>query len=502
MKKLHAFVIKSYIGPLLLTFCIVTFLLLMQFLWKYIDDLVGKGLEFSVIAELLAYTAASFVPLSLPLAVLLSSLMTFGNMGENNELLALKSAGISLERIMFPLIILTIFISFGAFFFANNTLPVINLKMRSLLYDVRRQRPELQIKEGVFYNGIEGYSIKIDHKEPETNKLKQIKIYDHTERKGNIKVTTADSGFMKITEDETKLLMTLYHGQTYYEIPEKRKPRSQNTYPHRKDFFEEQTVIIELSGFGLNRTDENLFRNSYQMMNITQLEYVTDSLGDQIKDKHHQLSRSLLKTTFYKNERLPETRSVINRKIDSTSREDSIAYFEPYTMFDSLSYKDQIQAIKQAVSFARTSKNYIENSGTTIEDQIERLRKYEVEWHKKFTLSFACFIFFFIGAPLGAIIRKGGLGTPVVVSVLFFLLYYIITLTGEKLVRESLTSTFQGMWLSSIILLLSGIFLTYKATTDSVILNTETYITVIKKYLRLKFSKETDTSDEDTTTHQ
>jgi len=453
----------------------------MQFLWKYIDDLVGKGLDLPTLAELLMYFSISFIPMALPLAILLASLMTFGNLGENLELTALKSAGISLQRIMTPLIVLVILISIGAFFFSNNVLPRANLKSRSLLWDIQQQRPELNIKAGTFYNGIEGFSIYIAKKDPKTNLLKKVKIYDHREKKGNISVTAADSGYMRMTSGDSTLILTLYNGYSYNEIPEdkKRMRRNIKTYPHRRESFEEQTIVMELTGFGLNRTDEDLFKNNYSMMNIDQLAFFRDSLTQVLNDRKDMFSNTMLNTHYFVQAR----RKVPESLKKSMANADSTDTFDPYSIIYNLNPMDQTEAIDQALTLARNAKRYISTTGTSLVSQTKRIRRYQIEWHRKLTLSFACFIFFFIGAPLGAIIRKGGLGMPVVVSVLFFVIYYVITLTGEKFVREDVLSPFAGMWLSSIILLPVGIFLTYKATADSAIMNIDTYLKFLRRFV-------------------
>ncbi len=480
MKKLHIFILKMYIGPLIATFFVVVFVLLMQFLWKYIDDLIGKGLEFAVIAELLFYTSAGLVPLALPLAILLSSLMTFGNMGENFELTALKSAGISLQRIMSPLIILTVIMSVGAFYFSNNVLPYTNLRFRSLLYDVQQQRPEMQIREGIFYNGIDNFSIKIASRNYRTNMMYDIKIYDHSDRRGNLKVTIADSGFMRITEDKGHLVTTLYSGYNYEEMEERGRQRSERSYPHRNDRFDEQVLIIELSGFDLQRTDEEHFRHNSQMMNLDQLVMTSDSLSQELTRQVVEHTGNMMRSSFFKKEAyLLEIHDTIVK-----------AGRKPADIFEleqSLTHDQIRRAWDQALVDAKLASNQILSTKTNFDWRNKTIRRYEMEWHRKFTLSFACFIFFFIGAPLGAIIRKGGLGMPVVVSVLFFVLYYVVDISAQKFVRELVIPAFPGMWISSIILLPLGIFLTYKATTDSVILNTETYYIVyqrIKGYLR------------------
>jgi lipopolysaccharide export system permease protein len=485
VKRLHKLVIKTFIGPFFLIFFIVLFLLLMQFLWRYIDDLVGKGLEFHIISELLMYTSASLVPLALPLSILMSSLMTFGSMGEYSELTAIKSSGVSLQRIMFPLIIIVSFISFGAFFFSNNVLPFTNLKMRSLLYDVRQQRPELQIKPGEFYSGIDNYSIRVNSKDPETNILYGIKIYDHTGRKGNRSVTIADSGLMKITVDERNLLITLWNGISYDELVEDRRKRAK-TYPHRINKFKKQRLILELTGFGLQRTDENLFKNNYQMMNLSQLDKAKDSLRKELYLRNAKFYSDMVNTNYFK----LRNRYLVKRQAKYTKLKKDSAYiqdpvnqvkFDFDSLFANFSIGNKRRISSNAIAFARSSKSYVENTALNLTFKSRHLRKHEIEWHRKFTLSFACLVFLFIGAPLGAIIRKGGIGMPTVISTLMFILYYIISLTGEKLIRGDILSPLQGMWMSSFILLVAGGFITYKATTDSAILNIDTYLDIFRR---------------------
>ncbi len=477
IKKLYTLVLRSYLGPFLLTFCIVTFLLLMQFLWRYIEDLIGKGLDFYTVSKLLMYTSASLVPMALPLAVLLAALMTFGNLGENNELMAMKSAGISLQRIMKPLIVWIVALCIGAFYFSNYVIPFANLKMRSLLYDIQRKRPEFQIKEGIFYSDIPGYSIKIANKNSKTKALHDIIIYDHTANKGNNRVTIADSGYMKMTADESKLIVTLFDGYNYEELDEPKK-KQQSTYPHRKDVFKEQELVLDMSGFGMHRTDENLFKSHYKMLNIYQLEAHEDTLKRELKEEEKKFSKTLVADML-------SGHNKNNNKEDTSGNvvaKDSLMSIGFDSLFNTISDFNKTRLLTHALNHARRTKGFIARQKDKIDWQSERVRKYQIEWHRKYTLSFACFIFFFIGAPLGAIIRKGGLGMPVVISVLFFIIYYVVSLTGEKMVREFIFSPFVGMWISSMILLPLGVFLTYKATTDSVILNTDTYINFIKKY--------------------
>ena len=428
MKKLHLLVIKSYIGPLLLTFVIVLFLLVMQFLWKYIDDLVGKGLEWYVIAKLIIYASTVLVPMALPLSILLASLMTFGNLGESSELIAIKSAGISLQHIMKPLVILSAFISLLAFFFANNIMPVANLKMQSLLYDIRNKRPVFNIKENTFYNGFKGYSIRVLKKDSKRNMLYKVRIYDYGDREGNKAVILADSAKMRFSPDKMTLLLTLYHGKKYEDVEESGK-KKYKTYPFQKDFFKEETITFDMSGFDFKRTDESLWKQNYQMLNLSQLQSAIDSLKKDYVDKKMEFVKILYQTSYLT--RYPAMK-------DSTFFLSDIKA-KRYLNFDSLltaipkSKKTIIYGA--ALNYARTASSLIESN---MEDFLYRYKwivKHEIEWHKKFTLSIACFILFFIGAPLGAIIRKGGFGMPVVISILFFVFYYVLTITGERLAK-------------------------------------------------------------------
>ncbi|MBN1597357.1 MAG: LptF/LptG family permease [Bacteroidales bacterium] len=528
MRRLHILVLKSFIGPFVLIFFIVLFILLMQFLWRYIDDLVGKGLEIKVIAELLLYTSSSLVPMALPLSILMSSLMTFGNMGEFYELTAIKASGISLQRIMLPLMVLVIGISIGAFFFANDILPYTNLKMRSLLYDVQHQRPEIQIIPGSFYNGIEGYSVRVEKKDPETNILYDVKIYDHSASRGNTNVIIADSGKMIVTSDNRNLIFTLYHGFSYNEIESDRRNKRYNTYPHRFDKFDEQQMVIELVGFSLTRTDENLFRNHYSMLNLDQLDHMKDSIKNVIEDKKDLLVHTLLDGNYFKKRTRPNPKKHIIEKRDSMMKSAINPHWvrpdkshapelikknitekinEPETqseiteevtdelntdpeiyksLFEKLNFKEQLSILDAALSYARSARSYVDGSSQNMDIKIQKLRRFEIEWHRKFTIAFACFVFLLIGAPLGAIIRKGGLGLPLVISTLFFIFYYIISLLGEKVVRESILPDYQGMWLASGLFFTVGIFLTYKATTDSSMLNFELYANAVRNFLGIR----------------
>jgi lipopolysaccharide export system permease protein len=298
VKKLDIFVLKSFIGPLILTFFIVLIILILQFLWMYVDDLAGKGLEIGIVAELLFQFSLSFVPMALPLAILLASLMTFGNMGEYSELTALKSSGIPLGRIMRPLVVLIAVICIVSFFFSNNVLPYSNRQARTLLYDIKRKRPDINLQAGTFNNDIDGFSIKITSKDPGTNRLDKIYIYDHRRNKGNSDVIYADSGYMKVTPDETALSMVLFNGHSYSEMQEQDASKPEKSYPFRKDIFKEQTLVVSLSGFDLERTEIDLFKSNSAMKNITQLTNDIDSLNKRyirrVNDHYGEFATSLL----------------------------------------------------------------------------------------------------------------------------------------------------------------------------------------------------------------
>ena len=478
MKRLHLYVIKSFMGPFVMTFFIVVFVLLMQFLWRYVGDLVGKGLEMKVLGEMLFYASFGVLPYAFPLAMLLASIMTFGSLGENYELVAMKSAGISLFRIMRPLIFIAAFVAFVAFYFANNILPKTNLKFTTLMVSVKQQRPELILQEGVFTNEIDGYNIKISSKNKKTNVLYNLLIYDHTQSKANESVTVADSGYLKITEDKKYMVLTLYNGVNYSE--EQSKDRNDiNKRPFRRDKFEEQTIRVKVNNFDFNRRDEGIYKNFYRMLNIKQLKLETDTLNEKYYD---QLRNYMLQI---------DVNPTISKHIYDLTLVDSLKQKTVYTTPDSIFNFDQYftgidkwvkaEIAMLALDKARNNMQNLNLYQGQLTERKRNLNKYDMELHRKFTLSVAVFIFFFVGAPLGAIIRKGGLGMPVVVSILLFIAYYIVSMTGEKSAREDVWQMITGMWFSTFIFFPIGIWLSYMAGTDSAIMATETYVKILNK---------------------
>ncbi len=453
MKKIYLLVLRSYLGPLILTFFVAVFILLMQFLWRYIDDLVGKGLEWYIVLELLFYASSTFVPLALPLAILLSSIMTFGNLGEHYELVAMKSAGISLWKIMRPLIILSIAISGVAFYFSNNVFPIANLKFKSLLYDVRKQKMAFDITEGIFYNGMDGFVMRVGSKEKDGRTIRDVMIYNHMERHGNTDLTLADSGRMESTPDGRYLIFHLYNGYNYQEKDDQRNYRQNRQFQKTK--FEEEYRRFDLSGFAMTRTDENLFKSNYSMLNISQLNYAIDSLGKLYGGKKDNFAENFNK--HYQNYYILDSAAYVN-----AGNADSLLF-----PLNGWTKAEKVNIVQRALNKARGVKSNIEWHMSDYESKREWLVKHQVAWHKKFTLSFACLVLFFIGAPLGAIIRKGGIGLPVVVSILLFVLFHIISITGEKSAIAGAIQIEYGMWIASAVLLPLGIFLTIKATSDS-----------------------------------
>ena len=439
MKKLHIFLIKSFLPPFIASFFVAIFLFLMQFLWKYIDDLVGKGLDFIQITELLFYASARFVPAALPIAILLASVMVFGKLGEQYELMAIKSAGISFYKLLTPLISLVLILSLGSFLFSNYIMPIANLKNASMIYDIQKKKPALNIKEGIFYNEIEGFSIKINKKDNNKNILKNIIIYDHSSGDGNNKVLIAESGKMEITSDEKFLELTLYNGHSYIDIKDN---KIKKTRPFRTIHFDEDLIRFNLESFNAMKNSEKLYKGHYAMLNNQQLEKAIDSL--QLK---YQQSKQLFIDNIsskYKN--------VI---VGDSSHTDSLSIRK-----NKLEYNFAINKVRTMLSVIKSNKNNLKYQQTII-------TKHKVEWHRKISLAFSCILFFLIGAPLGSIIRKGGFGIPVLAASLLFIFYYVINVIGEKSSKELSMQPFEGMWLANIIFFPIAIFFIYKAQNIS-----------------------------------
>ena len=515
MKKLDRLILRSFLGPLVLTFAISVFVLLMQFLWKYIDDMVGKGLDFGVIAELLLYASATFVPMALPIAVLFASIMTMGNFGEKYELVAMKAGGISIRRVMMPMALVVLMLTGVAFVFANNVMPSAMLHYRMTLYDVTRKKPAVNIRPGEYYKDIEGYVIRVGAKSPDGCTLEDVVIYDHTRGLNESNVIVARKGVMQSTLDNRYLLFTLTDGYSYSENTAGTNYRRRPLTTVR---FERQTIAFDISSFAFCRSGEDLFKGSYQMMNITQLDAAVERLdsllGNRIEEYHRGSTANLKAWAAYCGhpmaaQRVGEepvepvavldgnvvgnlTRRVSMKRDEvmdkvakgvaeadngvadtAVAEDDSVAMLIASNrkatlkeLLDGLDNQTRNRVLMRAKSQANTAHNDARSYAEMTRGDTEYINRHKIEKQRKFTLSVACLLLFLIGAPFGSIVRKGGLGMPLVASVGFFVLYYVVGMISEKAVRESALGP-EGMWVSSLVMLPIGIVLTLQATTDS-----------------------------------
>ncbi len=601
LKKIDSLIIKSFIGPFIVTFFIAMFVLIMQFLWKYIDDLVGKGLESAIIAELLFYLSASVVPLAMPIAILLASIMTFGKLGENYELVSLKSAGISFVRFMSPLLVIATLLSGIAFTFSNYVLPVANLKFAAMLYSVTKQRPALNIKQGVFYSGIDGYVIRIGKKDEDSKTVYDIKIHDHTEKRGNVNVLLAEKGEMFTTTGDSILVFKLFNG-TRYEEPKAARGKEKK-HEFMRTEFSEYEMIFDLANFDFEKTDESLFRSNQRMLNVKQLLTATDSLKMAKRDKKVNFKRNMKpyftfikdstiffaeemqrredslkllrakkekenalkkpkkkdsividvmderpkktakekaeerakinakaeaaleeraakkannkslaqkkaqekyeaaakknksktsrKTTAKKTHSLPNAKN-LKKKADAKKEEKPKEYLakakldsiSPFLGTLQLTASQGEALVKRGKNLGRNVKSFLRVNERQAASDTKKIIRYMIEVHSKITLSLACLVLFLIGAPLGALIRKGGLGLPMVMAILFFVIFHIISTMGKKFAEEMVLSPFAGMWLSTFVLFPFGLYLLYLANNDKRIVDLSFYTDAIKRLFR------------------
>lgn len=483
IKRLDTFMLQRFLPLLLMTFFIVLFIVLMQFLFMRIDDLVGKGLSFSVLGELFFYAAVTMVPTALPLAVLLASLMVFGNLGEKLELTAMKAAGISLFRIMRPLIVFMCFISVGAFFFQNYILPVAQSKMWTLMFSVRQKSPEVEIPEKSFYDEIPGMNLYVDHKNPETGMLYGMIIYDLSRGYGNSRVILADSGKFSFTEDKTKLFLHLHSGEMFENLNDNSMGIGTSGYmPFRRESFTDKQAYFNFDA-NFNRMDESGIRSQYVGQNISQLRHSIDSIGRRVDSIGSIYAGELTSQRYVGIEsRKPHVDSAGNtfytREAPSPKLEKAVAATDPVNL-DSVFIKPdrsyEKSYISQALADARRSLQDYEYRALMLTEQAKSMRRHDIEMQRKFTLSFAVLVFFFIGAPLGAIIKKGGIGTPLVISVFLFIIYFIFDNSGYKMARDGKMLVWEGIWLSTVVLTPLGVFFTIKAVDDSAVFNADAY---------------------------
>ncbi len=478
IKKLDIFVLRSFLLLFVATFFICLFIFMMQFLWKYVDELVGKGLEMSVLGEFFFYSAVSLVPTSLPLAILLASLITFGNFGERYELLAMKAAGISLLNIMRPLIIFVTFLCCVSFFFQNVIGPQAQVKLWTLLISMRQKSPELDIPEGVFYDEIDGYNLYVKKKNRKTGILYDVTIYNVSQGFENADIIVADSGRLEMTADKQHLYLRLYDGEMFSNLSQQQGGMNAQNAPYRRETFREKHSIIEFDS-EFNMVDASVMGNQSNSKNMKMLQadidsmsHITDSIGRK----------------YYTDAATSSYRPVANLTQEDTVRirEARLGEYDVDSLFLASTLAQKQKFMTSATSRAESLKNDWNFKSFTIKQNDQSIRRHQTEWHNKITLSLACLIFFFIGAPLGAIIRKGGLGMPVVISVLIFIIYYIINNTGYKMARDGKWIVWMGMWTSTAVLAPLGAFLTYKSNKDSVVFNADVYLAWIRKVIGIR----------------
>ena len=475
MKKIHQLILKSYLGPLVLTFFIIIFILMMNFVWRYIDELVGKGLDPLIILELIMYATINMIPMGLPLAILLATIMAMGNLGENYELLAMKSAGMSLMQILKPLFWVIGLISIGSFFIVNDLVPWANKRMFATLYDIKQQNEALEFQDGLFFNGIDDMSIRVEKQDPETKLLTNVLIYDNRSRSGDMTTTIADSGYIRLSDDKRYLLVTLFNGETY-EQTRSHQWYTKSSLRHHK--FARQDGKIPMSGFDFQRSDENMFGNNSQTMDINDLQHSIDSLDMLVNNITATAYNPLLRDQIF----AMDPDGVAPPDTVEIDRSKKVLMADLLDSLPKLNTRLKDKIYESALRTARNSRNMFSFDESTSKEALNQLYRSKNEWHRKLTLPISILIFFLIGAPLGAIIRKGGLGMPIVISVIFFVIYYIISISGEKYAKEGTWSSLLGMWISAFILTPLALYLSHKANNDSALLDIDWYIGRYKHY--------------------
>jgi lipopolysaccharide export system permease protein len=474
IKTLYSFLIKTFLPLLLATFSVCLFILLMQFIWKYVGDMVGKGVEMKVLMEMFACATLYLVPLGLPLSILLASLMTFGNLGEHLELLSIKSSGISLIRIMKPLIILIAFIAVIDFIFQNQIAPKAQGKLWTILWSIRQKSPELDIPEGSFYKEIPNYNVYV-RKKGKDGLLNDMMIYDFSGGYGNAVVIVADSGRLKMSEDKKYLMLALYAGEQFrnLNIRHSSRNRASEQIPYERESFSFRQILIPFDA-NFNMADETLMQNRDITKSTPELIAFIDS-AKIVDDSIRHVESALFMNRIYAGT-VSGAIKFPGKKAAAAGTND----FEKY--FKQASLGEQMRILESARSKADRLNNDFNFRLMEQTTRKKEFRGHRIELNKRYAYSLACLLFFFIGAPLGAIIRKGGLGVPTVLSVFIFILYYTVDLFGFKMARQGVWPVWQGMWLSTLLLVSLGAFLTYKAVNDSVIMNPDAW-----KYLFLKY---------------
>lgn len=480
IKKLDKFILKSFLFLFVGTFFICLFIFMMQFLWRYVEILVGKGLTIEVLAKFFFYSALTLLPASLPLAVLLASLITFGNFGERYELLAMKAAGISLLKIMRPLIFFVLFLVGVSFYFQNVIGPKAEVKLWTLVLSLKQKSPELDIPEGVFYDEISGYNIYIKHKDRDTGLMHDVMIYNFSDGFENARIIVSESGKLELTADKKHLYLHLYDGEMFENI--RAQKANAKSVPYRRESFKEKHTLIAFDS-DFSMIDGGFIKDNSRAKGLIALQHSIDSMST----KMDSIGRSYYNKSMEGTYRAPSLQ--FSPKDSVLFTENQATYFDTDSLFNAETLKTKDRVLTTSSNRLNNMLSDWQFKRVTLGDNDYSIRKHITDWHKKFTLSLACLFFFFIGAPLGAIIRKGGLGMPVVISVLFFIIYYIIDTSGYKMARDAVWVPWTGMWLSSGILLPIGLFLTYKSNKDSVILNAEAYSNWFKKILGIRSTR-------------
>ena len=461
MKKLDQYILKSFLGPFVLTFSIVLFILVMQFLWLYIDELVGKGLSLGVIFEFMMWGSATLLPMVLPLATLLASIMTLGGMGENNELLAIKSAGISLERVLRPLVFVAVAISIGAFFISNDLIPVAYKKIYALRDDIGRTKEVIKIPTGMFYDGIEGYMLRVNESDDETGLMHDIIVYDHTSGTGNTSLTVADSGFIRVSDDGATIIFKMYNGTSYQE---NNVFKSRDTTLEQNIItFDEQQMIVSRDDYSFERSDDERFGNEIMAKDLKTLTHDIDSLSTEFAELRPASARRFTFSTSYKYMNQVDSSLVMYKNLSEAPLW-NYRHWRDSVM--TASTARDLELTQHALENVAAQKVALEEYDRNTYRYVSPIRKMTIEQYRKFTLSLACLLFFFIGAPLGSILRKGGLGAPVIISSLIFLLYWVVDISGKKLARDGAVTPFEGAFVSSAVLLPVGMFLSWAAISE------------------------------------
>ena len=478
IKKLDIFVLKSFLLLFAGTFFICLFIFMMQFLWRYVDELVGKGLEINVLAQFFFYSGLTLIPLSLPLAILLAALMTFGNFGERYALLSMKAAGIPLLRIMRPVVLFCVFLGGMSFFFQNVIGPRAQKQLWTLLVSMKQKSPEVDIPEGVFYSDIDGYNIYVKQKDRKTGMLKDVLIYNFSDGFENAHIIWAAEGKLELTADKQHLFLHLYNGEQFENL--KSQSVISRNVPYRRETFKEKHTLIKFSS-EFNMVDGSFLDRRSDIKNMHEISVAIDSLTVHADSVGRSMYTDIMSTTY---------RSPVLTPADSTKmKEERVAFINTDSIYNSMTSQEKLKVLTTTGNRISSLASDWDMKSFLTKDTDNNIRSHRSDWHKKITLSLACIIFFFIGAPLGAIIRKGGLGMPVVISVLIFVIYYIIDSGATRVAKSGEMNIVLGTWMSTIVLAPLGAFFTYKSNKDSVVFNIDVYAAFFRKLFGIRQSR-------------